>query len=207
MGFTYGAAIPARLSEIGNQGMEIVMWCKYRFEMDGYKFVPDFITGPDVEAEAHDAWQFNEVRFRSSLLQLKVMRGAIMPETKLADGDWVFSGSTSGDGLGRLTVTGPEGQSQTVVDSNTVAVFRWNDEPHAITGGTWRSPGDNGLLQRLYQNEDRTWSAKPLLRLTGVIEAWLAPNQTIGILGHTGVMLIRRDGTPEWVGCPAPTFP
>jgi hypothetical protein len=60
---------------------------------------------------------------------------------------------------------------------------------------------------KLFQNAGQTWSAKPLFRLTGVPEVWLAPDQTIGILGGGGVMLIRRDGTPEWVGCPSPSFP
>ena len=207
VGFAHSAMLVAEFPLFDRQDSEILAWCKSRFQADGYKFVPDFITGPEVIAEANDAARFNNDRFRNSLLQLEGMRGAKTPGLQLAFVDWQFTGSASEDRSGKLLVSRLGGPSQTLVENNIAAVFLWNDAPHAITGGKGSYPRGDGFLLKLLQNEDGTWSAKPVLRLTGVPEVWLAPDQTIGILGSDGVMLVRQDGTPEWAGCPQPSFP
>lgn len=201
------AAFSMTFPAFDRQEFEILSWCKARFKEDGYRFVPDFITGPDVVVEMSEASSFNERRFRNSLLRLEVMNDAKPPGRDLTFGGWTFAGSTSEDGSGRLLVSRPESPSQTLVAKNIVAVFLWNGWPHAITGSSGSYPQGDGFLLKLFQNANLTWSAKQSLRLTGVPEVWLAPDQTIGILGGGGVMLIRPDGTPEWIGCPLPSFP
>ncbi len=77
------------------QEAEITGWCKARFDRDGYRFVPDFITGPDVAAQAGEASDFNGDHFEKMLLGLDVMKGTTKLDAQMKFEGWSFLGSVS----------------------------------------------------------------------------------------------------------------
>jgi hypothetical protein len=107
-------------------------------------------------------------------------------------------------------------------------IFVWQNQPFVVSASSELAPND-GFLYRLFLREDNKWHAEAVMRLTGAayywsfdpkVEptngnlredlfsgVWLGTGQAIGILGSNGVMLISASGSPQWVGCTAPSFP
>jgi HEAT repeats len=215
------------------QDYEITQWCKSRFQRDGYQFVADFITSPEVRTQSNNASESNSDHFEKMLLKLDVMKGAIKPSLILRYKDWTFVGSPEGvvekGTTGQLVAEHKGIPSQLLLSQNIAAVFLWSGRPYAVTAGTGPYSKGDGFLVSLIQQLDQTWTTEIVMRLTGApqyttvdpnnhspdaalhlkafSQVWLAPNQTIGVLGSGGAMLIKPDGTPQWIGCPNPTFP
>jgi HEAT repeats len=220
-----------------SQDMNVTSWCKSRFERDGYRFVPDFITGPEVANEAQDASSSNAELFENSLLKLDIMKGAKKPSRKLGFNGWNFIGTAPSqddylmerDVTGRLIVSRDGFPDSVLLDGNIAAIFLWSGQPYFVTGGSGQFGGGDGFLWKLVQQPDETWYSERVMRLTGspqfqgtdpdshspdatihpiaISQVWIAPDQTIGVLGNAGAMLIKADGTPQWISCPSPSFP
>jgi hypothetical protein len=196
-----------RLPSADSEDYRIQGICKARFKKDGYSFVPDFITGPEVAQQADDAATSNWEHFKNSLLGLPVMHGATKLGLTLEFQGWNFVGTAGDSSEGKLIATGSDSKIQTILIKDVQAIFEWNKLPYAIAGGQGQYPQGDAFMFELTKNNNGAWQATPKLRLTGIPEVWLASDQTIGILGSEGVMLVHSDGSPEWVGCPQPSFP
>lgn len=189
------------------QDMDIRARCKRRFESDGYQFVPDFITGPDILAEVEKAVRHNRENFSRSLLDQPAMRDAKQAGTNLRYREWEFVGTDPEEGEGKLAVNRIGGPPKELLAANIKAVFLWHGEPYAFTGT--RGPGfeSDGRLYRLVLSSENNWTAQAIFRVTGLPEVWIAPDETIGILGAGGSMTISPSGEPRWLYCPEPAFP
>ncbi len=189
------------------QDFELSRICKSRFEKDGYRFVPDYITGPDVVTKASDASDYNRKHELGMLLNLQRFANAQKLEASLRFQGQLFSGVRNETGSGKLVVIGPNGKDQVVLQEPVWAIFNWNGVLHAIAGGQSSYPVGDAYLYKLVQGKDTKWQVEKLMRLTGSPEVWMAADSTIGILGTEMIMLIHENGAPEWVGCPSPVFP
>jgi hypothetical protein len=223
----------SRFPVYDKQDYEITQWCKSRFERDGYRFVADFITSPEVLKQANDASGSNGDHFEKMLLGLDVMKAAVKPGLILHDNGWTFVGSAGDVGVGgttgQLAVQRGGISPKVLMNQYIAAVFLWSGHPYAVTAGMGPYDKGDGFLVRFFQRPDQTWTTENVMRLTGAplytaidpdnhspdaalhpkvfSRVWLAPDQTIGVLGNGGAMLIKPDGTPHWIGCPNPTFP
>jgi hypothetical protein len=187
--------------------MEIQARCKQKFEADGYQFVPDFITGPEVIKQANNAVQHNQDLFRKTLLTRPEMQNAKPAERSLEFKRTLIKGTDLENGHGELTVQDESGNQKIILDGNVKAVFLWKNEPHAIVVNFHQSYRGDGRLYRLAHSVNKTWTAYPMLRLTGEGEVWIAPDHTIGYLGNGGSILISPIGEPKWLYCGQPSFP
>jgi hypothetical protein len=217
------------------QDREIRNWCKSRFERDGYRFIPDFISGPEIIEQGKRASNHNWDHYRKMLLEREDMNSAVQPGLELNVNGWTLKGTTVNPNLqtqygktqGRLTAEQQGNPEQVILDQNIAGIFLWNGLPHVVTAGlSYRS---HGTLFQLSLNKERIWSAKPVLRLTGMTQdwvfdfekykstksetwyiqslVWINKDQSIGILGSDGAMIVRANGVPDWLGCARPTFP
>jgi hypothetical protein len=217
------------------QDFEISNWCKSRFEKDGYHFVPDFITGPQVVEQGTRASNHNSKHFKKMLLQREDMKSAVQPGLELVIAGWKLKGTAIdpnlqgeyGDAQGQLVAERPGSSIQILNNQNITGLFLWNSKPHVMTGGLrFRS---HGMLYRLDLSKQGIWSANPVLRLTGTTQewtfnekkseavrsfrfdaqsqVWISSEQSLGILGGDGAMIVQANGEPSWLGCGIPSFP
>jgi hypothetical protein len=213
------------------QDYEVLNWCKSRFEKDGYQFVPDFITGPEVIEQGKKASRHNQEHFRKMLFQRDDMKSAVQPGLELSIDEWTFKGTAIdpnrsaeyGALQGQLVAERRGSPPQVILEQNIAGVFVWKGEPHVLTAGLiFRS---HATLFKLTMNEQGVWSVDPVLRLTGTSQdwtydqidqnpkwevyskVWINKDQTIGILGGDGAVIVQSNGVPLWLGCGIPGFP
>jgi hypothetical protein len=217
------------------QDFEISNWCKSRFEQDGYRFVPDFITGPEVVEEANNASNHNSTHYKKLLLQREDMKAASQPGLELEIDGWKLKGTTVnpnnqnnyGTLQGQLVAEHTGKPSQVIIAENISAIFLWDNQPYVVTAGLGNR--SEGILYRLSLGKNDLWLAESKLRLTGTTQdwtfdfaksnpnddanwrvqtkVWVGKEKTIGILGGEGAMIVQPDGSPLWIGCSEPSFP
>jgi hypothetical protein len=217
------------------QDSEISNWCKSRFEQDGYRFVPDYITGPEVVAEMNDSSRHNSEHERMKLFQREEMKGANQPSLQLQFEGWSFTGTTVnpnsqveyGANQVQLIVEREGFPTQIIVKKNIAGVFLWQGQPYVVTAGL--AYRQHGFLMKLTLNSAGEWSAEPVLRLTGTTQymsldteqprvgnevvwktnsqIWTTQSQFIGFLASDGAMMVNPNGDPIWLGCASPSFP